>query len=175
MRRLFLIISLAIFYSGAFYYTSSHAQSETAFRQYFAGNPVFMPFGKINLEYERSLSTHTTAGISGWYEYRDIRARWVYAKYMYYPGGTALKGLACGVTAGFLRGYREDDNDTSVRDKEDTPTAGVMLQYNWLYGKKKQLLVGIGAGARSALKDIDDNSPMERFDGDGRLELGWLF
>ncbi len=171
MKKLVSLIALFLCISN----TMSHAQDAIAHRQSVAGNPVFMPFGTINLEYERILSTHATAGVSGWYEYSDIRARWIYAKYMYYPGGTALKGFACGITAGFLRGYREDDDDKDIRNKEDTPTAGIMIQYNWLFGENKKLLVGIGAGARSALKDIDDNSPMERFDGDGRLELGWLF
>ncbi len=175
MRKLAYIFFLFIIISSVFDHATLYAQSETSHLQYVAGNPIFIPFGTINLEYERSLGTHTTAGISGWYEYHDVKARWVYAKYMYYPGGTPLKGFACGLTAGILRGYRGDDEEKTVKEKEDTPTAGVMFQYNWLFGKKKRLLAGIGVGARSALNDIDDNSPMERFDGDGRLELGWLF
>jgi hypothetical protein len=115
------------------------------------------------------------AGIFGWYEYSDVKARWVYAKCMYYPGESVLQGFACGLTAGMLRGYRDDDDDVDIRDHEDTPIAGIMLQYNRLVGKRKQLLLGIGVGGRSALKDIDDNSPMERVDGDGRLVVGWLF
>jgi hypothetical protein len=52
-------------------------------RHLIAVNPVFIPFGTLTGEYELSITRHASLGASGWYEYRDVRARWAYSKALF--------------------------------------------------------------------------------------------
>jgi hypothetical protein len=149
---------------------------ETLHNQSFSANALFIPFGTISAEYERIIhSPKTTLGFSGWYEYKDVKARWTYAKMMYYPGGIALSGFAFGLTAGVIRSYSDKDSEKEIEEHDTSPTVGAMIQYNWLPGSKDRLLIGFGLGSRCAVKSIGDNSPLKQFDGDGRIVVGWTF
>jgi hypothetical protein len=151
---------------------SAQEQTPSSLTQSVAVNPIFLPFGTATVEYERLIAGQSlTAGVSAWYEYDNVKARWVYAKCMYYPGGAALEGLSFGPTAGYLVGYRKDD-EPQKRQSEGTATVGAMVQYNWLFGSHNNILAGIGVGGRAALKPLDDASPMKRVDADVRLVLG---
>ncbi len=143
-------------------------------QQTMALNPIFAPLGTITIEYERSFfPSGITLGISGWYEYNNVRARWIYVKGMYYPNGMMLRGFAFGITAGGIRYYRE--KNTSNQLSEDTsPMLGVMVQYNWYVGPKENILLGSGFGSRFALKEFGQNSPLRRYDGEIRLVLGLI-
>lgn len=144
-------------------------------QQTVAVNLLALPFGTATAEYEHVLfSPKTSLGVSGWYEYDNVVARWAYLKAMYYPGGTALKGLGIGITAGVIRYYRDDDKPDQLA-KDTSPMAGVMVQYNWLPGARDKYLIGVGIGGRAALKDLADNSPLKRFDGDARIVCGIAF
>jgi hypothetical protein len=154
---------------------TASAQQRESYAQSIAVNPVFLPFGTATVEYERTLaSPHLTAGLSAWYEYKDVKARWVYAKCMYYPGSSALEGFSCGPTLGYIIGYRKDDQPEK-RENESTLMAGAMAQYNFLVGANDNILIGVGAGVRTVLTKIDDASPLSRVDGDARLVLGIVF
>jgi hypothetical protein len=154
---------------------TASAQDHESFTQSIACNPVFLPFGTATVEYEHAVVTpHFTAGLSAWYEYANVKARWAYVKCMYSPGSSTLTGFSCGPTVGYLVGYRKD-NQPEKRPNESTLTAGAMVQYNWRAGAEGNILIGIGAGAHVALKKIDDASPLARVDGDVRLVAGILF
>lgn len=90
------------------------------------------------------------------------------------PVGTVLKRLGIGITAGVIRYYRDDDKPDQLA-KDTSPMAGVMVQYNWLPGARDKYLIGVGIGGRAALKDLADNSPLKRFDGDARIVCGIAF
>ena len=63
-------------------------------RQLVAINPIFIPFGTLTAEYEFRATAFASLGLSGWYEYDDVRARWLYLKALVYPWGDAPSGLS---------------------------------------------------------------------------------
>lgn len=65
-----LILSSLIFAqeNGAAISTQSIGQQTIAI------NPIFAPLGTITAEYERTVSEHLTVGVSGWYEYKEVKA-----------------------------------------------------------------------------------------------------
>lgn len=138
-------------------------------------NPVFAPLGTVTMEYEHAcMSPKTSIGVSAWYEYKEVRARWIYAKALYYPKGVALNGLALGCTMGVLRGYREENHDDQMKN-DTTPIMGLMLQYNWFLGTDTKILLGIGMGGRVAIKNLSNDSPLPKYDGDVRMVMGYCF
>jgi len=138
-------------------------------------NPIFAPLGTVTGEYEvRLFSPATSLGLSAWYEYKDVRARWVYVKALVYPWGVALRGLGVGLTVGALRAYREPEQLTQMAT-DSAATLGIIAQYNFVFGPNDLLLVGLGLGGRTPLKSIPDNSPLSRVDGDGRIIAGVAF
>jgi len=174
MRLLFLVVAVCTLNFHSFAGESGISTTGTAYKQTIALNPIFIPFGTITAEYEHHLfSQATTLGISGWYEYKDIKARWIYLKAMYYTGGSSLKGLGLGLTAGVLRAYRDKEKPQQLA-QDTTPILGALVQYNWLFGKRDNILTGIGLGGRASLKQATDNSPLTKFDGDLRLVFGIL-
>jgi hypothetical protein len=140
-----------------------------------AVNPVFIPFGTLTAEYEMNVFRPMTAlGVSAWYEYRDVRARWVYLKALIYPWGVALRGFGLGVTFGVIRAYRAPSELAQLA--EDTAaTVGAMAQYNFVFGSNDLILVGVGLGGRTPLKVIAEDSPLQRVDGDARIVTGIVF
>lgn len=140
-----------------------------------AVNPVFVPLGTLSAEYEMSVfRPMTTLGVSGWYEYRDVRARWVYLKALVYPWGVALRGFGLGATFGVIRAYRDPNEPTQLAE-ETAPTIGAMAQYNFVFGPNDLILVGVGLGVRTPLTLIAEDSPLHRVDGDGRVVTGLAF
>jgi hypothetical protein len=142
--------------------------------QLVAINPVFIPFGTLSAEYEFRVTALASLGVSGWYEFADVRARWLYLKALVYPWGNAPSGLSLGPTLGLLRVYREPDAlDELPRDT--VPTVGAMAQYNFLFGPDDLCLLGVGIGGRTPLLQVSADSPIERLDGDVRLVAGLAF
>lgn len=140
----------------------------------FALNPVFIPFGAVNAEYERALLTRfTSLGMSAQYEYRHSRARWFYAKMMFYPC-RALHGFGLGLTAGLTRAYR-DPEDIQKMPQDTAASVGFIAQYNLLFGPRDLVLVGLGGGGRVALQEDFARSPLRRFDAEARIVLGVAF
>ena len=66
-------------------------------------------------------------------------------------------------------------NGSGVQRTESAPTLGVVLDHNWLLGRRRRFLVGTGIGARRVLTDVRSGSPLLRVDPDGRLVLGYAF
>ena len=63
-------------------------------------------------------------------------------------GLRGLRGFAIGVSAGVTR-YSNVVSD--VRQSLSAPTAGILLDYNWLLGLSERFLVGTGIGAKRVL------------------------
>lgn len=142
--------------------------------QLVAINPVFIPFGTLSAEYEFRVTPLASLGLSGWYEYADVRARWLYLKALIYPWGNAPSGFSLGPTLGLLRAYREPDA-LDQRPSDTAPTVGVMAQYNFLFGPDDLCLLGVGIGGRTPLLHVSEPSPIESLDGDVRLVAGLAF
>ena len=155
-------------------------------------NPIALPFGLFSAEFERAMASGFTFGAGGSYfdgevldddefEGGDGRDAWVQAKLKYYPGETALKGFAVGLTLGYqsaedvVESYAPSGVVTSATVSEGAATVGVVLDYNWLIGRRRRFLVGTGIGARRVLKDVNYESPLAQVYPDGRLQIGFAF
>ena len=135
-----------------------------ATRQTISVNPLYLPLGMFVVEYERSIASGATFGLSGGYYDpigQDEGDEDIYAsaevKFRYYPGERAPRGFAIGVTGGVAHVSSEqgcctcegepfDDDERVTR-----PTLGVVLDYNWLLGRRRRFLVGTGIGAKRLL------------------------
>ena len=148
------------------------------YRQTIATNAVALPFGMYSADYERALSTGITLGIGGsyvnWIDSKDSDA-WFDVKALYYPGEEALKGFAVGLTAGYHRESEDTDLFGAPLRKDGAATLGVVMDYNWLLGKRQRFLVGIGIGAKRVLKDLDDDSALTPVLPSGRFSIGLAF
>ena len=140
-----------------------------------AFDAVLLPLGTVNLEFEKALPlTNLSAGLSGWYEYKEVKARWAYGKLLYYPFSKSLQGLALGPLAGVLRYYRQEDQ-VDKTEKDTSLMLGAIGQYNWLLGSSDRFLIGFGLAVRTAVKKIEPASPLKRVDGELRLVAGMTF
>lgn len=172
--------------------------STPRYEQTLSVNPIALPFGLFSTEYERVVSSGLTIGIGGSYLVHDAvdedefaaedgRDAWGEVKALYYPGEVPLRGFAVGLTVGYhsARDVRSEPSfddasgryvDGNVRETtEGAATFGVLLDYNWLIGRRKRFLVGTGIGARRVLKDVDSSSPLAQVYPDGRLQIGLAF
>lgn len=87
-------------------------------------------------------ATHWNAGDPGdeaSYTSGDLKLR-------YYASGAALHGFSFGVSAGFSNvGVK---TTTGIDETHSGPSAGVLIEYQWLMGMKKNFAVALGAGAK---------------------------
>jgi hypothetical protein len=142
--------------------------------------PLSAVFGFYSAEYERAASKTVTWGLGGnyWSLGDDYDGDFKYTsgefKLRYYPSGVALEGFSVGGSVGYtsVKG-RSSTGSTST---EGAPSAGVLLEYQWLLGEKKNFAIALGAGAK-ALFISEDN-----FDSDfvakyptARISIGWVF
>lgn len=137
-------------------------------------NPLFAPFGTFSAEYQNAFRSDLSAGVHVWIEVVDVESRFGYAKLLYRPFKRHLESLGIGPTFGVITRYKEDE-DSGDRDHETAPTLGIMAEYNWLVGAKKNILLGVGFNAHRVIKHLDDLSPLRTFDGDLRLMLGYAW
>lgn len=158
------------------------ARDSQPFAQTLATDPLLLPVGIFSLEYEHALPTAgLSLGVGGTYVGPGSPGgdAWVEGKLLYYPGELALRGFAIGLTAGFHRAVDEVSTgtfgagSTSARS-ETAPTLGVVLDYNWLIGRSRRFLVGVGLGATRVLRNVS-NSPLDQTYPRGRFAVGLAF
>ncbi len=117
---------------------------------YIGFNPLGLPANIFTVELENAVASGVTVGGVG--SYIDVdHSRYATAdfKVRYYPGEAVLRGFAVGVSAGVTR-YSNVVRD-SVRESLSAPTAGILVDYNWLLGRSERFLVGTGLGAKRVL------------------------
>jgi len=147
-----------------------------------AANPIAPLLGAVSAEAEAALGRRgLTVGVGGTFDPERNNLRWVQGKLKFYPGRHALAGLAAGVTAGLIETSANPDPGCAPfgceARMERAATVGAVLDWNWLPGRRENLLVGVGVGVQRVLhggsesngRRIDDVQP------DGRLVLGWAF
>jgi hypothetical protein len=151
---------------------------EQPFYQTIAFNPIGLPFGLFSADYERALSPGVTLGIGGSYVDFINSSRsdgWFDVKALYYPGEEALKGFAVGLTAGYHRSADTESVFGEDLHSDGAPTLGVVVDYNWLLGKRRRFLVGLGLGAKRVLKNVSDDSALSEVIPGGRFSIGLAF
>jgi hypothetical protein len=136
------------------------APAAVGYRNVFSVNPLGIPFEYFSAEYERALTGLTSIGLTGSYvgfidegSYSTIEG-----KLRFYPNEEGPKGFSIGMSAGITRVSvdRFDEPD----DSESKPSLGVIIDYNWLLGKTKRVVVGTGLGAKRIFgvgSDFDDD------------------
>jgi hypothetical protein len=116
---------------------------------YIGFNPLGVPANVFTLELENAVTSGITVGAVGSYiDFDKSRFATADFKVRYYPGEVVLRGFAVGVSVGATR-YSHPVND--VRQSLSAPTAGLLLDYNWLLGRSERFLVGTGIGAKRIL------------------------
>jgi hypothetical protein len=114
---------------------------------YIGINPLGLPADIFTLEIENAVSSGVSVGGVG--SYIDVD-HWRYTtadfKVRYYPGEAVLRGFAVGVSAGVTR-YSNDGAERTLI----APTAGILVDYNWLLGHSERFLIGTGIGAKRVL------------------------
>lgn len=186
--------------------------SEAPYRSYVGINPLGVPAGFFNAEWERLTSNGLSVGISfahdetftftadDYSDGDDIKETSGELKFRYYPNeGPNLHGFSLGASIGMSRfagriyDYRgcqqfgcPPGSVPSTDASEVGATAGVLVDYNWLIGRRKRLLIGLGLGAKrwfGATSEGDDlvypNPPatlqISRSQPTARFVVGYAF
>jgi hypothetical protein len=158
-------------------------------------NLLALPFGVASGEYERTVGSGFAVGVGGlatldvidddddvYGGTYDARVSTLQLKLKYYPREEGLRGFAVGITAGLVAASERQrpfvfDPVTQmgrpgapVRRSVTAPTLGAVLDYNFLLGRRRRFLVGIGVGARRVLGGRD--GVVDATLPDGRLQIG---
>jgi hypothetical protein len=159
-----------------------------------AVNLLALPFGVVAAEYERAVGHGLAVAVGGRAGFgntttddrtSDARLASAQVKLKYYPREEGLRGFAVGVTAGVAYGSRADRSASDAaagasvsgagaRRSVTAPTLGAALDYNFLVGRQRRLLVGVGVGARHAL-GVRRGDPLAAATPTSRLQLGFGF
>jgi hypothetical protein len=167
-------------------------------------NLLALPLGFASAEYERALGRGFAVGIGGLTSLGyapgdeddssvygggsfDERIATAQLKLKYYPAENGLRGFAVGLTAGVAHYGKSERFPTfdpttgnflgygaNVRRATTAPTVGAVLDYNFLIGRQRRFLVGVGVGARRAF-GVRDRDPLDTTLPDGRLQVGFGF
>jgi len=171
--------------------TSAGAQeSEVArvpirYRSYISINPLGIPFDLFSAEVESGIAQGMTLGASASHiDVDDTRYSSADLKFRYYPSEVVLRGISVGASVGMLR-YSDirgtrlpgDGSVEEVRESLDTPTFGVILDYNWMLGAQRRFVVGTGVGAKRILASSEDRERvgLDRAQFTGRFTIGIAF
>lgn len=167
-------------------------------RQTLSTNPLAVPFGLVSAEWERAVGERGfSVGVGGFTTFTRDNAvvtdggsealRSVQAKLKFYPDANGLRGFAVGLTAGvaherkFLSGGATiDERGREVWSFRETtartaPTLGATLDYNFLLGRQRRFLLGLGLGVRRPLGTSQDFGALRDPLLDSRLQIGYAF
>ncbi len=155
-------------------------------------NLIGLPIGLFSGEFEHVLSPGVVVGVGGTFERivgsndGDIHTSWVDAKAKYYPNEESFRGFSVGLTAGFVHASGVPGNEGlfggsdyfgpgAVSQSRTGPSAGVVLDYNWLLGRRKRLYVGTGIGVKRVFGETGGNSVLDPVLPYGRLQIGFAY
>ena len=178
-----LAATLAAPVAGAQEVPARAAASRRPPRLAVATNPLAIPFGVFTLDVEAATRVPgLTFGVGGTLIANDRDLGWADARVMYFPGEVPLRGFALGLTGGLVHEKGDPTTTTCIGDEgcaaertETAPTLGVRVDYDWLVGARKRMLVGLGVGAKRTLRDRTPGSPLDEVYGDGRFVVGLVF
>jgi hypothetical protein len=187
--RFRLLAFAAVLFAAAPAARAQSPDSAPAFLNLAGVNLIGLPFGLVSAEFEHIVSPGFVIGAGGTYENvvgsnkNDIHTSWVEAKAKYYPNEESFKGFSVGLTLGVLHthgapgfggffGSGSYDGGDQATQSRTAPTVGVVLDYNWLLGRRKKLYVGTGIGAKRAFGTTGGNSILDPVYPYGRLQIG---
>jgi len=146
------------------------------YRSYISINPLGIPFDLFSAEVETGIAQGMTLGASASHiDVGDERYSSADFKFRYYPSEIVLRGFSIGASVGMLR--YSDIGVTEVRETLDTPTFGIILDYNWMLGAQRRFIVGTGIGAKRILASSEerDRVNLDRAQITGRFTVGIAF
>lgn len=151
-------------------------------KQTLSTSPIVDMLGFINAEYQRKVSESATVGVSaGTLDLDDDTYTNGMVFGRYYPQGAALTGFFFGGRVGVHRiawdSYDFDPgsfSSTQTRKSETRPAIGVDVGYDWLLGKRRNVLIGVGLGAMRIFIDDNEDDLVVAFPT-ARLNVGFAF
>jgi hypothetical protein len=135
--------------------SASAARVPIPYRSYISLNPLGIPFDLFSAEVESGIAQGMTLGAS--VSHIDVgHQRYSSAdfKFRYYPSEVVLRGFSVGGSVGMQR--YSDIRSAGQRETLDSPTFGVILDYNWMLGAQHRFIVGTGVGAKRILASSED-------------------
>jgi hypothetical protein len=163
--------------------TNTAGRVPIPYRSYIGINPLGIPFDIFSIEVESGIAPGMTLGVSAAHtEIDDARYSSADFKFRYYPSEIVLKGFSIGASAGLLR-YSDIVSDfsssipTQTRGTIDTPTLGLLIDYNWMLGASHRFIIGTGAAAKRILAGSDDRRKvgLDRAQLSARFTVGVAF
>src|SRR5262249_7126908 len=142
---------------------------------YIGFNPLGVPANVFTLELENAVSSGITIGAVGSYiDFDNHRFTTADFKLRYYPSEVVLRSFAIGVSAGVTR-YSKPV--LGVRQSLSAPTAGILVDYNWLLGRSERFIIGTGVGVKRILASQDERkrADVDYATATTRLILGFAF
>ncbi len=126
-------------------------------------NPITLVFGWFTGEYERRIGVGTSLAIGGsYFEWDDDDEEYITAdlKLRYYPNERVFEGFSLGASAGFAR-VEEVVDFSGETNAVSGPTLGLAVDYGWLIGRRDNVHIGLGLGARRGFYGDDDENDIE--------------
>lgn len=130
-------------------------------------NPILFVFGWYTLEYERQLGAGTTIALGGsYFEYDDDDSgdedyATADLKLRYYPNERVFRGFSIGASVGVARVDEVVDFFSGEQRSVTAPTVGLAMDYGWLIGRRDNVHIDLGIGARRAFYGDEDDSDIE--------------
>lgn len=143
--------------------TNTAARVPIPYTSYIGINPLGIPFDIFSIEVETGVAQGMTLGASAAHtELDNQRYSSADFKFRYYPSEVVLKGFSIGASAGLLR-YSDITGDfgTEARQTIDTPTLGLLLDYNWMLGATHRFIIGTGLAAKRILAGAADRKKVD--------------
>jgi hypothetical protein len=143
--------------------------------------PLIAVFEVYAAEYERKVGSAATLGVGGTYwnlgdDTDDVTYKSGDLKLRYYPQGTALMGFSFGGSVGFTSVSATTGVD-GTDESASGATVGVLLEYQWLMGAKRNVSLALGLGAKALMVDEDEITSgdfVARYPT-GRVSIGFAF
>ena len=146
------------------------------YRTYISINPLGIPFDLFSAEVESGIAQGMTLGASGSHiDVGDERFSSADFKFRYYPSEVVLRGFSLGGSVGIER--YSDIRSQGERETLDSPTFGVIVDYNWMLGARHRFIVGTGVGAKRILANSEDRARVgvDRAQLTARFTMGIAF
>ena len=151
-------------------------------RTYIGINPVGLPFDIGTVEVESAVAPGLTiGGVGSYIDVGDPKFVTGEFKVRYYPGEVVLRGVSVGAAVGLTRFSNKVDSpvpgEEQMRESLTAPTLGIIVDYNWLYGREQHFLIGTGLGAKRVLASEKERNrvDIDRAIFTLRLIIGYAF
>ncbi|HEY4131476.1 MAG TPA: hypothetical protein VGM50_12710 [Gemmatimonadaceae bacterium] len=155
--------------------SSSNSLIPIPTRTYVGINPIGLPFDIATVEVESAVAPGITlGGVGSYINVGHPNYTTAEFKVRYYPGEVVLRGPSVGATLGVTHITNHPDGD---RQTLTAPTLGIIVDYNWLYGRQEHFLIGTGVGAKRVLASEADRDrvDIDRAIFTARLIFGYVF